>query len=428
MKIIIYNVSSYKELIIQFLKITSCIKSVWLCLFFYILYDLFSFIYTSDKAYAMIKYVVILEMVSLVFLWLFYFLIKGEGCVKKDINLLLKSFIATELIISAIAILNYKVEIFPLLYYQRLSTCKDYNQFGTLILLGYSVGVWFFLKNEKTYWKKCIKLSLLAFFSLTVLYLVSSRRNFLLMIAVTVAFLIYLLVSDILIYQSSVLYKLKRLMLLSVFSGMVLFININVCEKVQQMFYERYLEEGRSSKEETVDDNMATIASGDFLKKRMYIWKIAVDEIQRFSIKELILGKGASYQSDVYDVQDNKESLMKVYHFKQEPGAHWMYPHNFLLSDMLSGGIFKVGLSLGIIFSIAYYLMKNFRIYFKDVLFLVMLFGIVYLNAFISYPFGYIGDKNYWLVLLIFICFNIYIAGKSNAVSNRGDKDEYMDR
>ena len=186
--------------------------------------------------------------------------------------------------------------------------------------------------------------------------------------------------------------------------------------------------EGRKGKEVTVAENMETIASGDFLKKRMYIWGIAVNEIQDFNLKEFIFGKGASYQSDIYDLPENKRILMEVYRLKQEPDDQWMYTHNFLLSDMLSGGSCKALLSLGIILSIVYYLMKNIKNYFTNVLFLILLFGIVYLNAFISYRFGYVGDKNYWVVLLTFICLNINMTEKNkNVISNRGEKNEHMD-
>ena len=72
--------------------------------------------------------------------------------------------------------------------------------------------------------------------------------------------------------------------------------------------------------------------------------------------------------------------------------------------------------------------MKNIKNYFTNVLFLILLFGIVYLNAFISYRFGYVGDKNYWVVLLTFICLNINMTEKNkNVISNRGEKNEHMD-
>ncbi|WP_270395273.1 hypothetical protein [Mediterraneibacter massiliensis] len=419
-KIIICNICSFKNLLVQMLEMIGCIKGVLICFVLYIAYDLFTFIYTADKMYAAMKYIVVLEMVGLAFLWLFYLVIKGKQNIEKDMNLLLGSFVAVELIVSIIAVINYRLEIFPLLYYRRLSTCKDYNQFGTLILLGYIAGVWLLLKNDKIYWKKYIELDLFALFSLTVLYLVSSRRNFLLMIGVTIVFCIYLFIIDIFLFKGECFEKIKKCILLFGLSVAVFWISTNICEKAQQLFYERYVQAENNIKEGKTTDNMESILSGDFLKKRLYIWGIAADEIKNFDGKECLFGKGASYQSDIYDFKENKTSLMTVYHLKEEPKRHWMYTHNFVLSDMLSGGICKVGISFMIICSIAYSLIKNLKKYHKDILFLIMLFGIVYVNAFISYPFGYISDKNYWFVLFTFILFNINIAKENrHAIAGR---------
>lgn len=399
-KIVVSNISSIKELFREMWRAANCVKGVLICLSLYIVFDLISFTYTSDVRYAATKYIVIFEMLVLLVLWLFYMVIKASKDVGKEIDHLLLALAATEVIISVISILNYWLEFFPLIYHQRLSTYRDYNQFATLILFGYIAGIWLLLRKGIIYWKKYLWIALWSFYSLSVLYLVSSRRTFLIMMVVTAVWWIYLAVTDILLCKEA--QKWKKFIILLILSVGVYFISTFVCEGVQALFQERYEQSETTLKENSADDNMDTIASGDFMNKRVYIWEIAMDELRNFEPGELLIGKGSSYQSDIYDMESNRDSLADIYHLKEKPDEHWMFPHNFLLSDMLSGGIIKTLLSMSIIICIAVYLLQPGKLHFREFLFLLLLFGVVYLNAFISYQFGYAGDKNYWLVLIIF--------------------------
>lgn len=410
LKILICNIQSYKELLRVMWK---SIKLEKLSVFFlgiYIIWDLINTIYAADVGYALTKYVVILEMTILLLLVCFYIALKklkGEYHGEKERNRILFALIIVEVVISIIAILNYRFEFFPLIYYKRLSTYRDYNQLGTLILLGYIAGIWLILNKNKKWWLTYLRLGILSLFSVTILYLVSSRRNYILLLLTVAGILCYLFITNSCILKEKSPEKLKRAIILIIASALIYSVSIRICEETQNIFEIRYEREETLLKENAVDDTMETIMSGGFMKKRLNIWNIALDEIKGFSGKELLIGKGGSYQSDIYDIPENRERLMDMYHLKEEPENHWMSPHNFILSDLLTGGAVKVCISLAIIISIAYYLLRDMRRDFRQTLFLTVLFGIVYLNSFISYQFGYIGDKHYWIIfLLFFICQN----------------------
>ena len=82
--------------------------------------------------------------------------------------------------------------------------------------------------------------------------------------------------------------------------------------------------------------------------------------------------------------------------------THWMYPHNFLLTDLVTGGIVKLLLGLGIMISLIVYVLKgirkNYQFWFAGIL-----IGVPYFSILLSFPHGILAYKNFWIGVFIIV-------------------------
>lgn len=377
----------------------------WGFLSCYIIFDIISFSYTQDISYALTKYIVAIMMIVFIGMYLVIWAVKQDD-IKQMINRVLFCLALSGLIISTISIVNYFVEIFPVIYERRLSTIADYNQFSTLIILGFTSGIWYIMRTYSK-WEKRIGSKMLfivtllySVFELSVIYLAGSRRSFIIECASGIV------VVGILIY-ANIKCKSKRGkwiagLIVGTTAGVFIF---SAC--MNNMF--DYVYNSGDSKEELVENDinstMKTIVSGEAGNKRNIVWKIAIDEFKTFSTKEKIIGKGSSYGSDLYDTPKNAEILKRTYASLKDKSIfrkHWMYPHNFLLTDLVTGGIIKLSLDFGIMISLIVYVLKgirkNYQFWFAGIL-----TGVSYFSIFLSFPHGILAYKNFWIGVFIIV-------------------------
>ncbi len=383
------------------------IKQNRICFFLlcaYSIFDIISFLYTEDVIYASLKYIVAGEMIFFLIMYFLILILKKEN-IQSGINKLLLSISLSGLVVSIIAVSNYFWEYIPLIYVRRLSTIMDYNQFATIILLGCISGIWLILRIygrlEEYFFKRVVSIVSIFYiiFELSVAYLAGSRRIFLIE-SVFICFLAGLLVYFNVRYKKDMFCCLA--IIVTTILGIVCFSNC-----MERVFDYNYENGKHSLLENDINSNMNTIFTGEAGGKRMAIWSIALEEFSQYSLTEKLIGKGASYQSDIYDMEKYKKRLIKDYsanEFTKKYKKHWMYPHNFLLADLLSGGWLKFLLSLSLFITIIFYvlngILSNYQLYFVG-----GMIGITYFNAFLSYPYGVIADKNWWIGLLIVILF-----------------------
>lgn len=398
-KLILIDYRAYLPQIVKNIgNIVKNIKFVIVFLGLYIIFDIVSFLYTEDIKYASVKYIVVIEMLIFAGIYLVYIVISGEAYSKCKDKLLL-TIAASGVAVSSIAVVNYFMEFFPLLYIRRLSTLADYNQFATIIVLGYLAGFLYLIEKSERNARNMALLSALSVLELSTVYLSGSRRAFIIEIFIVI-FLVVFISINILRLKTERGKRAKNVCKFMVITiiGCVLLVGL-----MQYQFNRNYENGKHSMLENNVDENFSTIFTGQAMGKRSIIWTIAFDELKTYNAKELLLGKGSSYSSDLYD-SDVKEKLMNKYSQQEKDSVvrHWMFAHNFLLSDMLTGGIIKLGFSLGLLFSIIIYLFK-LKVVESKFWFLSIMIGVTYINAFLSFRYGFLGDKNYWFCLLLLL-------------------------
>lgn len=375
----------------------------WGFLSCYIIFDIISFSYTQDISYALTKYIVAIMMIVFIGMYLVIWAVKQDD-IKQMMNRVLFCVALSGLIISIISIVNYFVGLFPVIYERRLSTITDYNQFSTLIILGFTSGIWYitYLKWEKRIGSKMLFTVTLLYsiFELSVIYLAGSRRSFIIECASGVV------IVGILIHVNIKFKAKKGKWIVGLIAGTLVGVfAFSACMNNMFDYVYNYGNSKKEFKENNINSSMKTIVSGEAGNKRNVIWKIAIDEFQRFSTKEKLIGKGSSYGSDLYDTPRNEEILMRTYASLKDKNifrTHWMYPHNFLLTDLVTGGIVKLLLGLGIMISLIVYVLKgirkNYQFWFAGIL-----IGVPYFSILLSFPHGILAYKNFWIGVFIIV-------------------------
>lgn len=408
---------------------TSSVRSVWILyafLLLYILFDIVSFAWTSDIHYAAAKYVTIVQMAAFLVMMLFDIFVEKENSQKK----IESSFLiicAAGFTAGILGLVNNIFEIPPTAYSLRISPIDDYNQFSTVILLGFVCGYFYachYKKGVPLYVSICVLSSIFV----PLIYMCSSRRTFLLMSCFLGVIVIHRLVCDTALPLKAknpkrAMAGFLSLLLVAGISAGVTLPAVHAYTDFSQTRYEHRKDLEKKLKaskkkvskkslnlhsnkiqpekdESEISQYMDTINEGSALNKRKVIWKIALDELKTYRMPEILIGKGASHNSDLYDTSGLK-TAMNLYYLKKAPPKHWLNPHDYLLVDLLDGGIVKLLFSLGITFSLLVVaismLMKDFSLGFP----ITVLLGIIFANLLISAPLGILAGKNFWVVLTL---------------------------
>ena len=134
------------------------------------------------------------------------------------------------------------------------------------------------------------------------------------------------------------------------------------------------------STNERIEQDVESTAVG----ARSDIWKCAINNIKDFNIKQLIIGGGGSYSNDIY--MNNSEytnKLIKIYENDKDKVSK-LDPHNFILNDLLEGGIVKAVLILMIAVNVFIALIKDIRREVCISLLLMIIFMILTLSLLVS--------------------------------------------
>jgi hypothetical protein len=233
---------------------------------------------------------------------------------KRDIYRIFIAIGFASVTISAWSIYTY-LNSGSLIYSNRVSMFNDYNVFGTQIIIGTGILLLILIRSSLNRLISIPLAVLVAVTDITVILLTGSRRSILLMIAV--AFIISL-------YFVTGLIKTKRL--IPVIIGLIVFsaCGFYVLNTAMDEFMKFDSRNGL-----TLTERYSTLYNADGYDSRLTRWNIALEEFGTYDLPEVLFGKGTGYDKYLYS---------RLYSTESD------YPHNTFLSDMLNGGLLKLGI------------------------------------------------------------------------------------
>lgn len=233
---------------------------------------------------------------------------------KKDMYALFLAIGLASVTIAAWSIFLY-LSSGSIVYSNRVSLFNDYNVFGTQIIIGTGILIIMLIKSRISKLITIPSVILVAAADITVILLTGSRRSLLLMIAVAFIISLYF------IYD---LIKTKRIIFVA--AGLIVFAasSFYVLNTALDEFIKFDSHNGMS-----LTERYGTLKDADGYNSRLIRWKTAVDEFSNYNLPQILFGKGTGYDRYFYGHLYSTESD---------------YPHNTFLSDMLNGGLLKLGI------------------------------------------------------------------------------------
>lgn len=259
---------------------------ITLALAIYLVADAINFWVMGDHALAWQKYrvaaVLLLLFTSLCIL-----------CSKSGLSSLVMLAVGcAAVVVSIYTLAQYFLPLkLPLFYTSRFSLRSDYNMYATLLLIGLISLVFGVLQFES---KMAVLVSLVPLPTIISLILLSGSRRVLIFLPV-----VLMVLTIVLIVASSLPLRAKKMRVIIVCVFLVVMLT-----SAETFFLRQKLElinktqgETRSIMQSSIAETQLveryeTIHSSSLFKKRKVIWGLAVQELSKFSRKEMIFGRG----------------------------------------------------------------------------------------------------------------------------------------
>lgn len=384
----------------------------------YIIFDLISLVHTNNKSVALVKYVTIISMLATIFLYILYL---NKNSNSDKLNTLLV-FLGTPAIVVSIYTWIYFFIHGYTYYARRLSLIQDYNKFSMLLFFSFIAVIYLIFRVVNSLNKRNLLLAITTILCSSTIHLTASRRTSKMMNVVLILFCLYG------IYDTYVKLKIKNnskpskkflkkplgkffitVIITLILSNFIIYtFNYVTTERVEKATQSDDADSIPINRgvEDILEDSQA-------LDKRSTIWEIAIKSYKDYPLKNKIIGKGGSAHLDIYNQPENQEVLNKRVYWKVLPD-NTVDPHNFLLVDLLNGGIFLVGVTLICMLTILVLLFKIFRKSIVDAFF-IFIFSISTLgDIFISSRNGMFDNKFIWIILILIITVFNSLRHKNN--------------
>ena len=379
-------------------------------IFFIILYlivDLVNVLRANNKSIAITKYVTIVSMMAIVFLYLLYL---NKSTKEDKVNVLLM-FIGAPSIVVAVYTWIYMI-IFKTTYYaRRLSLIQDYNKYSVVLLFSFIALIYLIFRTVKSLGKRNILLFLTTTFCSSSIHLTASRRSSKMMNVILIVLVLYTLLDTYLKVSSNNKNKsLKKVSLPLETLKVIFFVIITYIATIFIITSYNYLTTERITEATqsatglgiAVNKGAEEVLSDDkSLDKRGKIWEIAVNSYKNYPTVNKIIGKGGSAQVEIFNEPENKKIMDKEY-WKDLP-ENTLDPHNFLFVDLLNGGILQAGITILCMLSILFLLFKLVKKSLVDAFFIFLLSIMTLGDIAISSRFGMFDNKFIWMILIILI-------------------------
>lgn len=157
-----------------------------------------------------------------------------------------------------------------------------------------------------------------------------------------------------------------------------------------------------SSGETTIGEMLETIEDKSMTSKRSLIYSVAFRELKTYSPTDWIFGRGAAYDLYMYYTTDDAE-LLNAYSItdSNQRTKSWLSAHNFMLSDLLGGGIIKLLLGMFVVFQLIRHVALAIRRNIDLAVPLGVATALVLANNFISGSYGMLNDIFFHIVLIV---------------------------
>ncbi len=380
-------------------------KAFIIILTIYIAIDAINLFYGPAPILSISKYVVFVEGIS----YIFHAAIICHLCGlthQKFLDTLYKYIIISAIIASFIALINYYMPIFHNAANGQISIIDDYNAFCRYYLFSYIVGFVHICSNKKlTLYKQIVELVLYSMLLCVIMLMSTSRRTLLTLAMFTFVMVIYYIIR---LYKMtnekkkmySFMKKALIVMIAFFITGIATVQGSSVLINAKQYFNEQV--NITESVQGGIEQTSERIDTDNVWGKRSVIWQEAINEIKRYNAIELLFGKGAGYATKYYESEPTETVIEELYG-TNELVENSMHTHNYLLQDMMEGGIIKVIFSLvltvGLGIKIIINVIKKGDQWFIPLLSLIL----IGTNIMISYSSGFIGDVYYCVNLLILV-------------------------
>ena len=166
-------------------------------------------------------------------------------------------------------------------------------------------------------------------------------------------------------------------------------------------------------------DSLERAEDRDALGTRRVLWSAAMEEIAGMDAGELLFGRGGGYDIALYDrlLQSGGSALHESFG-DCEKYLGKLSAHNFLLSDILCGGILKAAVSAALWISLAIYALRGILDAPLRKIPCAMLLAVPFVNSFISNRYGFLYDRCFWTAAVITI-FTALEAGRGDSENGR---------
>jgi len=288
-------------------------------------------------------------------------------------------------------------------YTYRITTRIDYNMYATVLFCAGCGGFGVWLKSRRRMADQLLFL-LSAAFLWVMAYLSGSRRILLALLPVSLVFVVFLIRDNAkkpqLLASAAV-----GVILLSLFSAAAAAAWENRSVTVQENAPPS--ETSLSQRYETVTSPAADNESGA-LKTRTALWRAALREIYTAYLPHTAafwFGKGGGWDIRLYDrlLAEGADSELSAVFADGEKYAGKLSAHNFLLTDMLCGGMVKLlsGVVLwGVISAAA---VKAFKKDYRSALPVILITAAVLANNLISNRYGFLYDKYLYVSIILIV-------------------------
>lgn len=330
-------------------------RPVFIPLFLYLAFDIFSLIWTQDIAFSFRKYASIIPMLVL---------LAGQALIYFSLEMDLQK--AFKRMMAALGLMTIVLCLWTWMVYfrdqrtayiLRLSLQVDYNQYATSILLGSICGMYTLVSLPGDGIGKAAGLFAFNALTLPVLYLSGSRRTMILLLPVVAGYFVMLFLvrpkkgrgrlrpGE----QFSRFVPALGLVLAIILSfGVVRIYQIQAEKVYKDMEMDHALQTGKYpfefKKEMTLAAKQDTLSDGSAMAKRSALWKTALAELKGYSPVDWLIGRGGSHHRDLYRKPDHTSLLYPDGKVPDQPRD--LHPHSFILLALLDHGLIGLALSL----------------------------------------------------------------------------------
>lgn len=372
----------------------------------YFIWDTINLLYANDLGFLLDKYL-IWAKIAIVCVCMFFYVnpVNNEKNTDRNrANDILLNLGLSNFAVCIVAMVGYYTGIFTMRV-RMITTISDHNVFSSMIMIGFISLCYVILFNMKT--KLYIKIAYLILNMIVcvpVMYLSASRRTIVLLWIFLAWFLVFATykimknhrVESIFIRVSAILVAVLVIAVGSIYQ--IHFFNEYSTKEYAKI--EKNINHRMKNKEVRVEEYVDTIADGTGLDLRKSIWEASIKWYAKMEPVNKIIGGGASYQSDIFNDIDHPINAELVEHYQiKKDTTRWMGPHNFLLEDLLTGGILKVILDFGIMISILVYLIKFVKIDSNYAILILSLYVTLLMNLMMGGKYGIFGDRLTWIVI-----------------------------